>query len=204
MYNINTAFAVWYFSANSTVPTSQTILTSQAMTTELLTESSQLTTVALPPDDWFNLSQLQLSADNSSILDTGNTSLLDNDPNTCMRPFVSYAKMSLSMDTQDIQGSPVVQIRVTGKIMDCVQPSALVYMDIPQNTGTPITGINKQECPFVENTNNGSLVTCVYECRPLFRCMGSARFGVEVQRLFWLTRSHRLEELCDIRAFISM
>ena len=121
-----------------------------------------------------------------------------------MKPFVLNPQFVLSADTGDVQDSSLVQIQVTGKGMDCVQPSALVYMDLTTNAETILTGINKQECPFMEYINNGSLETCVYECRPLVQCMGPARIGVEVQRLPWLTRSHRLDELCDVRAFISL
>ena len=167
-----------------------------------MAESSQL--IALPSEAWSNLSPLRLSADNSSILSTEITSLLDNDLSTCMKTFVLNPQMVLSVDTGDVHDSSLVQIQVTGKGMDCVQPSALVYMDLTTNAETILTGINKQECPFMEHINNGTLVTCVYECRPLVQCLGSARIGVEVQRLPWLTRSHRLDELCDVRAFISM
>ena len=148
---------------------------------------------------------LQPAADTSSNLSTRITSvLLDNKSDTCMKPFQFDFLLRLALDIQDIRGSSLVRIKVTGEGLDCVQPSTLVYMDLAANQAAASASNNmkKQECPLEGSNNSLNLVTCTYECRPLVPCDGSVRFGVQVQQLSWLTRSQYLEQLCDIRAFV--
>ena len=132
--------------------------------------------------------------------------LLDDDLDTCMRPFQLSPLLRLFVDTHDTLGSFLLRIQITGDGLDCAQPSTLVYIDsvIILGMGEFAQGINKRECPFIRSSHSADLrlVTCTYECRPLVPCEGSVHFGILVQRLSWLVQSQFLEQLCDLRAFV--
>ena len=156
----------------------------------------------LPPDPSFQLSPLQPSADTSFIMAAEMRPLLDDGLTTCMEPFKSRSQLRLIVDTVDTGvSSSLLQIWITGDRMDCTQPSTLVYMELKTSV-TVINSINSLECPFVRSSQNISLVTCIYECLSPIQCQSSARVGIQVRRLSWLSRSQQLERLCDVRAFI--
>ena len=137
---------------------------------------------------------------NSALADQIKSTLLDDDLSSCMNPFQSRSQMLLVVTTQ---ASSLLRIQVAGHGLDCLHPSTVVYMDIgtTPGQGTVTHEIQKQECLYVSSSLEGELVSCIYECRPLFPCNGSARFGVQFERFSWLPRSKSLKQLCDIRAF---
>ena len=141
---------------------------------------------------------------NSPLSDQVTSALLDDDIASCMNPFQSHSQLRLAVDAQDTQGASLLRIQVAGHGLDCVYPSTLVYVDIDstQVQGTVAPKILKQECLYVSNSLEQELVTCTFECRPLLSCNGSARFGVQLERISWLTQSQSLDQLCDIRAFV--
>ena len=142
----------------------------------------------------------QTNTDTSSILVAEIASaLLDGDFTTCIRPFQFNSLLPVVANTQNTRGSSLLRIQVTGKGLDCAQPSTLLYVDLE---ATKAYKAIKQECPFVKSNHSADLSTCDYECQPLVLSENSMRFGMRVQRLAWLARSHQLEQLCDIRAFI--
>ena len=144
--------------------------------------------------------QLSRHPDSTFAVEVAST-LPDGDLVTCTRPFQNNSQLRLAIHTRCFSS---IRIQVTGEGLDCMQPSTLVYVDLPtqQGAGTPTDNIDIQECPLRGNSHSQTLVTCTYECRPLVPCDSSMSFGVQVQRLSWLARSQHLEQLCDIRAFI--
>ena len=132
------------------------------------------------------------------------STLFDDNFDTCMRPFQLHSMLRLAIGTRNMKGSSLLRFNITGEGLDCVQPSTLIYLDLANAGETEALqlNINKQECPCIESSPNAGLMTCIYECRSIVPMRGSVPFGVEFQRLSWLTWSQHLEQLCDIRAFV--
>ena len=143
---------------------------------------------------------------NSSLADQIKSFLLGDDLATCMIPFLSQSRLRLAVDTQETQASSLLRIQVAGYGLACEHPITQVYIDIgtTPGQGTVTCKIQKQECLFVSRSLERELLICIYECRPLVPCNGSARFGVQFERFNWLPQNKNLEQLCDVRAFIWM
>ena len=207
------------FPVQYTVPPPET---TYAWTTESTTHNTDLRTTSEPETTAsgqqpccslvsattsFKSCHLPTTTDTSSSLAREVTSaILDDDLNTCMRPFQSYLQLRLVIDALGNKNTALLYIQVTGEGLDCFQPSTLVYIEAAVSRERAVVShkVDKQECPFIASNYSADpiLVTCTYECRLLNLCGGSVRFGVQLQRLNWLDRSQHLKRLCDIRASI--
>ena len=140
----------------------------------------------------------QSSQTKSTLSVEVSSTLLDDNFTTCMRPFQNDSQLRLIFN---IQGSSLLHIQVTGRGLDCVQPSLLVFMDLSASIGEALftDSMNKQECQLWASSYRKKHMTCTYECLPHVPCDGSLFIGVQVQYLSWWTRSLNLEHICDIR-----
>ena len=195
---------------------------SQEITAESLTESPELTITAnsniFGTDSLFQQSTcslasvitsiescppLQPSTETSSTLTTEVIStLLDDSFATCMRPFQFSSELRLGINISGTWDSNLLRIQITGRGLDCLYPSTLVYVDVRMASTHSII---KQECQFVGSNfhANLTLATCAYECHPVVLMEHPVpRFGVDLQRIAWLSSSQNLEQLCDIQAFM--